>query len=346
MGLCGVERERHPPHTHPIPTTHSHQTLYHINAFRKAVYHMPTSPDDEPHANMPLALQSLFYKLQFGPGAAPTKDLTRSFGWDTVDAFMQHDVQELNRVLCERLEAKMKGTAVDGTIAKLFEGHTHNFVECVHVDGVSTRTESFMDLQLDVKGCADVYASFDAYTAVETLDGQNQYKHDDHGLQDARKGVLFDDFPPVLQLQLKRFEYDVVRDAMVKINDRYAFPVELDLDVGDGKYLSKNADRSVRNAYRLHSVLVHSGGVHGGHYYAFIRPDAATGWLRFDDERVTREPDAAAVDDQYGGAGGLGAGGPPRLAKFSNAYMLVYVRVSDWDQVRRKKGRERGGKGG
>ena len=37
-------------------------------------------------------------------------------------------------------------------------------------------------------------------------------------LQDARKGVLFDDFPPVLQLQLKRFEYDFRRDIMVKVH--------------------------------------------------------------------------------------------------------------------------------
>lgn len=36
-------------------------------------------------------------------------------------------------------------------------------------------------------------------------------------LQDARKGVLFDSFPPVLQLQLKRFEYDFQRDVMVKV---------------------------------------------------------------------------------------------------------------------------------
>lgn len=35
--------------------------------------------------------------------------------------------------------------------------------------------------------------------------------------QDARKGVLFSDFPPVLQLQLKRFEYDFTRDVMVKV---------------------------------------------------------------------------------------------------------------------------------
>ena len=41
----------------------------------------------------------------------------------------------------------------------------------------------------------------------------------------------------------------------------------------------------MRNLYALHSVLVHSGGVHGGHYYAFIRPDGKR-WLKFDDERV------------------------------------------------------------
>jgi hypothetical protein len=37
------------------------------------------------------------------------------------------------------------------------------------------------------------------------------------GLQDARKGVLFESLPPVLQLQLKRFEYDFARDTMVKV---------------------------------------------------------------------------------------------------------------------------------
>lgn len=36
--------------------------------------------------------------------------------------------------------------------------------------------------------------------------------------QDAKKGVLFIDFPPVLQLQLKRFEYDFMGDTMVKVS--------------------------------------------------------------------------------------------------------------------------------
>ena len=39
-------------------------------------------------------------------------------------------------------------------------------------------------------------------------------------LQDARKGILFEDFPPVLQLQLKRFEYDFQRDINVKVSEQ------------------------------------------------------------------------------------------------------------------------------
>ena len=72
-----------------------------------------------------------------------------------------------------------------------------------------------------MKGCADVYASFDKYTEVEDLVGDNKYAAEQHGLQDARKGVSFLDFPPVLQLQLKRFEYDFIRDTMVKVGAQH-----------------------------------------------------------------------------------------------------------------------------
>lgn len=77
-------------------------------AYVQAVYHMPTTENDVPSNSIPLALQSLFYKIQYSDTSVATKDLTKSFGWDTYDSFMQHDVQELNRVLCEKLEDKMK----------------------------------------------------------------------------------------------------------------------------------------------------------------------------------------------------------------------------------------------
>ncbi|KAK8942800.1 Ubiquitin carboxyl-terminal hydrolase 13 [Platanthera zijinensis] len=315
------------------------QTLYHIPYFRKAVYHMPTTENDIPSASIPLALQSLFYKLQYNDSSVATKELTKSFGWDMYDSFMQHDVQELNRVLCEKLEDKMKGTVVEGAIQQLFEGHHMNYIECINVDYKSTRKESFYDLQLDVKGCKDVYASFDKYVEVERLEGDNKYQAEQFGLQDAKKGVLFTDFPPVLQLHLKRFEYDFMRDTMVKINDRYEFPLQLDLDRDTGKYLSPDVDRSVRNLYTLHSVLVHSGGVHGGHYYAFIRPTLSDQWYKFDDERVTKEDVKRVLEEQYGGEEELPQTNPGfnntpfKFTKYSNAYMLVYIRESDKEKI-------------
>ena len=71
---------------------------------------MPTESDFENPSkkSIPLALQRLFYRLQFGENSVSTKDLTNSFGWDAADSFQQHDIQELNRVLSENLQGKMK----------------------------------------------------------------------------------------------------------------------------------------------------------------------------------------------------------------------------------------------
>lgn len=73
------------------------------------------------------------------------------------------------------------------------------------------------DIQLNVKGMKNLRDSFRDYVAVETLDGDNKYMAEGYGLQDAKKGIIFQSFPPVLHLQLKRFEYDIQRDAMVKV---------------------------------------------------------------------------------------------------------------------------------
>mmetsp|Transcript_2670 Transcript_2670/g.8917 ORF Transcript_2670/g.8917 Transcript_2670/m.8917 type:complete len:1166 (-) Transcript_2670:95-3592(-) len=307
------------------------QSLTHIPYFRKAVYHMPTTDTEDPEASIPLALQRIFYKLQYADSSVSTKQLTKSFGWDTYDTFMQHDVQELNRVLVDKLEEKMKDTSVAGTMAHLFRGTFTNYVKCINVQDVSLRDEVFYDLQIPVKGCKDMYASFDEYVKEETLDGDNQYQSERFGKQDAKKGVAFKALPPVLELHLRRFEYDFSTDQMVKINERFEFPTTLDLDRGERKYFTADSDPNVVNKYRLHSVLVHSGGPNGGHYYAFVRPLTSEQWYRFDDERVTKAKEKEAVEAQFGGTEQQQHPGHTpqwKLPKISNAYMLVYVRES------------------
>ncbi|KAF8319268.1 cysteine proteinase [Clavulina sp. PMI_390] len=307
------------------------QSLFLTNYFRRAVYQIPTE-DDTPTESVSLALQRVFYHLQTSDQPVGTNELTKSFGWKSLDSFMQHDVQEFNRVLQDKLEIKMKGTAAEGAINKLFVGKMKSYIKCVNVNYESARSEDFYDIQLNVKGMKNLQESFRDYIAVETLEGENKYQAEGYGLQDAKKGVIFQSFPPVLHLQLKRFEYDMQRDAMVKINDRHEFPFEIDL----AEFLDEAADRSESHVYRLHGVLVHSGDLHGGHYFALIKPDRETRWLKYDDDRVTPVTDKEVLEENYGGEvlNNLLPQAQQRnqarnaVKRFTNAYMLVYIRES------------------
>ncbi|GAA5845854.1 hypothetical protein JCM11251_002927 [Rhodosporidiobolus azoricus] len=319
------------------------QSLFLTNTFREAVYQIPT--EDDTTDTVPLALQRVFFNLQTSDQSVGTTELTKSFGWKGFDSFLQHDVQEFNRVLCDKLETKMKGTVADGAIKKLFSGTMKSYVKCINIDFESARTEDFYDIQLNVKNLKNLEESFRDYIQVETLDGENRYNAEGFGLQDAKKGVIFESFPPVLHLQLKRFEYDMQRDQNVKINDRHEFPLEIDLE----PYLDAKADRSESHLYKLHGVLVHSGDVHGGHYFVLIKPSPDGRWLRFDDDRVVPVTDREVLEDNFGGEGPIAPNGYPvqqqhpqagakpqmkgAMKRFTNAYMLVYVRASRVNEI-------------
>lgn len=319
------------------------QSLYFINYYRRAVYQIPTE-NDVPSDSVALALQRAFYLMQTSDHPVGTTELTKSFGWKSLDSFLQHDVQEFNRVLQEKLETKMKGTDADGAISDLFVGKMKSYLRCVNVEYESSRTEDFYDIQLNVKGMPNLEASFWDYIQVEMLEGDNKYQADGYGLQDTKKGVIFEKFPPVLHLQLKRFEYDMEKDTMVKINDRHEFPLSIDL----APFVEKEHQNEPW-VYKLHGVLVHSGDLHGGHYFALIKPERDSGWFKFDDDRVTPATEKEVLEDNYGGElltpgaakGNLSATAPVRTMKrFTNAYMLVYIRESEIGEILKPFGPE------
>ncbi|XP_054712852.1 ubiquitin carboxyl-terminal hydrolase 7-like isoform X1 [Uloborus diversus] len=293
------------------------QTLFFTNKLRKAVYQIPTESDDS-YRSVALALQRVFYELQFSDRPVGTKKLTKSFGWETLDSFMQHDVQELCRVLLDNMESKMKGTCVEGTIPRLFEGKMTSFLRCKHVDYTSSRKEPFYDIQLNVKGKKTIIESFKDYCATETLDGENKYDAGEYGLQEAEKGIFFSSLPPVLHLHLLRFQYDPMTDQNIKINDRFEFPEQLNLE----EFL-KSEEESPPAVYTLHAVLVHSGDNHGGHYVVFINPKGDGKWCKFDDDVVSRCSKQEAVDHNFGGHED-----DITVKHCTNAYMLVYIKDS------------------
>ncbi|ROT43204.1 ubiquitin carboxyl-terminal hydrolase [Sodiomyces alkalinus F11] len=313
------------------------QSLYFTNAFRKAIYGIPTEHEDS-LSNSAYTLQRLFYQLQTSDAAVGTNELTKSFGWETRHIFEQQDVQELSRKLMERMEEKMKGTPAERVLPEMFSGKIKTYISCVNVDYESSRIEDFWDIQLNVSGNKNLLESFEDYIQVEKMEGENQYyAGDEHKLQDANKGVIFTSFPDVLHLQLKRFEYDIQRDMMMKINDRYEFPEVFDA----APYLSEDADRSVSWTYQLHGVLVHSGDLNAGHYYAFLKPNKDGWFYRYDDDKVTRATMREVLEENFGGefrtANGAYLRAPlqkkaPAMRQ-NSAYMLVYIRQSRLDKI-------------
>jgi ubiquitin carboxyl-terminal hydrolase 7 len=194
-----------------------------------------------------------------------------------------------------------------------------SFIKCKNVSYKSTKTETFYDIQLNIKGKKNVYESFDDYVSTEILDDENKYDAGEYGLQKAEKGVIFASFPPILHLHLLRFQYDPMTNNSVKFNDRFEFDQKINLD----KYLEKPEETPAD--YVLHAVLVHSGDNHGGHYVVFINPRGDGSWCKFDDDVVSAVPKTAAIDQNYGGTEDDFM---LNVRNCTNAYMLVYVRES------------------
>jgi len=312
------------------------QSLYFTNAFRKAVYEIPTE-NEQSMQNSAYTLQRLFYQLQTVDQAVGTNELTKSFGWETRHIFEQQDVQELSRKLMERMEEKMKGTKAENVLPEMFCGKVKTYISCINVDYESSRIEDFWDIQLNVSGNRTLQDSFKDYIQVEKLEGENQYfAGDDYKLQDANKGVIFTSFPDVLHLQLKRFEYDIQRDMMMKINDRYEFPEVFDA----APYLSTDADKSEPWTYQLHGVLVHSGDLNAGHYYAFLKPEKEGWFYKYDDDKVTKATMREVLEENYGGEYHTANGNPRAptqkkapIIRQNSAYMLVYIRQTKVEKI-------------
>ncbi|OHT06318.1 Clan CA, family C19, ubiquitin hydrolase-like cysteine peptidase [Tritrichomonas foetus] len=339
------------------------QVLYHIPSFRKIVYSIPIKEVDDYAKYVPLNLQSLFWKMQFTKSSCSTVDLTRSFGWSHSDTTKQHDVVEFERELLQNLENKIDDPQLSGQMSYLFTGKMRTFIKCKNVDFIHTVDEDFDNLALIVRGCKSLEESLQKEISIQELVGDDRYKCEEFGLQDAIMGSEFLSFPPILMIQLRRFERDLENNRNIKINDRFEYPMEIDL----APFVSKSSDHTKNNVYVLSAVIVHSGSIVSGHYYAYIRPsfdvheihdssphsssdeslnnspnssntelssesvnktkkkEQKNKWYKFDDTVVTPVDDEDVLSKNFGGVSSQNS---PAEKSFS-AYMLMYVRKED-----------------
>lgn len=311
------------------------QTLYSLKYFRKAVFQIPVE-NNENNDSVVYSLQRLFYDLMNQKNPVSTNKLVKSFGWTRDEMFIQHDVQEFNLLLNDLMDTKMKGTKSEGTFKYLFEGSCENYIECLDIQFKSNKIEKYYDLQLTVKNCKSIYESLDKFTEVEILENDNMYEAEGFGKQRAKKGIRFHEFPKVLMFQLKRFEYNPIRDYMEKINENFEFPNELVLD----KYIFQDNMKEIPEyEYVLHSVVVHKGSIDRGHYYAYIRPENNDQWYNFNDEIVRKAELFEVFSNNYGGSSKLyrhkekGIINEINQKSDGNAYLLVYIRKQYQNEI-------------
>uniref|UniRef100_A0A8C6PJD8 Ubiquitin specific peptidase 47 n=1 Tax=Nothobranchius furzeri TaxID=105023 RepID=A0A8C6PJD8_NOTFU len=139
------------------------QTLYMTPEFRNALYNWEFEESEEdPVTSIPYQLQRLFVLLQTSKKRAiETTDVTRSFGWDSSEAWQQHDVQELCRVMFDALEQKWKQTEQADLINQLYQGKLKDYVRCLECGYESWRIDTYLDIPLVIRpfGASQAYGS-------------------------------------------------------------------------------------------------------------------------------------------------------------------------------------------
>lgn len=306
------------------------QTLCRIPILVDNIFKFKTQSNKK---SLHLALQTLFYSmLKTSEGIAETKNLTDSFGWNAEQVNTQHDVQEFFYVLLDSLEKRISHDNIPNFIEQLMQGTITNYIKCKNIDFVSKREEKFYNLSLSIKDCSNLYESLSNLIAYEFLDGENQYKTDNHGMQDAIKGIEIKELPKILFFHLKRFEFDMQFLENKKVCSKYRFDKSINLE----PYLAtpQNGQTSgvSEYSYSLLSVLVHEGKEAGkGHYYTFCRPSMKE-WYRFNDEKVERVDFEEVEHYSFGGKFSINMVNSKSLCEQlkevdidSSAYMLIYV---------------------
>ncbi|KAI9136811.1 hypothetical protein BKA69DRAFT_1128787 [Paraphysoderma sedebokerense] len=270
----------------------------------------------------------------------------KDYDGQSMNPYVQMDVDEYFNMLFDKLETKLKGTPQENLLKNHFGGillHQIKSQECEHV---SEREESFFAIQCEIKNKRTIQDSLQLYVEGEILDGDNKYRCDQcQAHVDAIKRTCIRSLPDNLILHLKRFDFDMETMRRIKINDYFEFPFELDMEnfvlKGGDEILDTNMFR-----YELAGVLVHTGTADSGHYYSFIKErkprfgDAERKWFHFNDSNVELFDPKDVPSQCYGGSDSYPQydavqqkSVPKYISKPNNAYMLFYQRVNQVNDV-------------
>lgn len=123
----------------------------------------------------------------------------------------QQDPQEFSKLLFAKLEESqlpLKNAALPN-IKQLISGKEIYSTTCTVCGAVSSQSNEFREIGLNIEGCASLLQAIDGYQKVEMLEGENQFSCSScQRKTDATRCVKISDTPAFLILKLMRYYYD------------------------------------------------------------------------------------------------------------------------------------------
>nr|XP_046912374.1 ubiquitin carboxyl-terminal hydrolase 48-like [Dermatophagoides farinae] len=316
------------------------QLWFHNVDLRQAIYKwrpnaisnlIPTSSLSEQFLVNPITcLQLVLSMMQYS--VRSVVDPTPFIKCLNLDASQEQDTHEFLSLFNSYIQNKLNhenDKSIQKTINQQYCMKIAYIIKCSKCKFVSERESDFYELLLRVKGFKDIDECIGDYLKEENLDGTNRYACQIcNGLQDAKRFIELRKLPPVLNLQLLRFESSNGHSR--KISSFLKFPKRLDMS----KFVRpEQTNPTNANVYNLFAVLIHEGQTaYSGHYITFIKKDNL--WFKFNDENVEQLKDFNLKidnDDDFhsgqngGNNDGTGNGRNEKgFHKSKNAYMLVY----------------------
>ncbi|CCE63892.1 hypothetical protein TPHA_0G00560 [Tetrapisispora phaffii CBS 4417] len=182
---------------------------------------------------------------------------------------------------------------------KVFQGFLESTIECANCRKESkTTTEAYMDLSLDLKDKKTLYECLNSFHMKEELKDFTFHCSNCGGPQGALKQLTISKLPPVLLLQLKRFEHKLNGQSS-KLNDSIEYPPYLRMN----DYCQTSSNETIDSPddsdiiYELIGVICHTGTVNEGHYICSCKL-ANNQWVKFNDSMITIVDNETVLKEQ------------------------------------------------
>jgi len=165
-------------------------------------------------------------------------------------------------------------------LLEIFFGQFHSKLVCTNCNQTTSNYDPFSVLTVPITSkCTNIYDCFDEFSKTELLDTDNQWLCEKCNTRaNAHKSMTLWRMPKILIICFKRFSFSMYSQ---KINIPINFPLDnLNLNKyveGYDKYEAK---------YNAFGIINHTGGIGGGHYYAYCKY-VDNNWYEFNDEGVS-----------------------------------------------------------